>query len=312
MPKATALHIQYNRASIASYAQDQGRRLLSQTNKSSAWTGRSMLISAKHSSAAESEFRDQQRSQRSAEARQAAGHTARPNVARAKYVQSGFESRPNQGSCKCYSPDSDNLFDYPESLSEALYPSYWYRLLFPKLGSKLRLTPQHRASCKSGSPLMHAYLVTNIECLAATASTTAAAGAWQRIPQEISPGFPIARALYLPTRRPTVPRLTVSRATVSNNGSGYPRQTVRSDRDGTLGPQSRVPADDMVALSSSAPRPPPLPSALRSYDVPLWGRSICMFTYAHVNAVGKKQTFIYICVMLLHMLLYRACSCMCP
>lgn len=132
---------------------------------------------------------------------------------------------------------------------------------------------------QTGSPLMHAYGVTNIECRAATAATTVAACAWQRFSQQIYPGFPNTKALYLPTRRPTVPRLTVSRASIPNNGSGYPRQTLRSDRDGTLGPQSRPPADDMVALSSSAPRPPPTPSVLRSYDVPLWGRSSCSLTY---------------------------------
>lgn len=147
---------------------------------------------------------------------------------------------------------------------------------------------------------MHACGVTNIECRAATASTTVAAGAWHKFSQQIHPGLPITKALYLPTRRPTVPRLTVSRATISNNGSGYPRQALRSDRDGTLGPQSRVPADDMVALNSSAPRPPPTPSVLRSYDVPLWGRSSCSLTYRSSQWERSTNLYMSICMSIVH------------
>lgn len=69
VPKATALHIQYNIASIASCVQDQGRRLPCQASNSSARTGRSMLISAKHSLAADGGIRDRQRSMWSTEAK---------------------------------------------------------------------------------------------------------------------------------------------------------------------------------------------------------------------------------------------------
>lgn len=56
---------------------------------------------------------------------------------------------------------------------------------------------------------------------------------------------------------------------ISNTGP-YSARSNLSDKDGTARPQTRVPANDRAALSSSNPRPPVTPSVVRSYEVPLW------------------------------------------
>lgn len=61
-----------------------------------------------------------------------------------------------------------------------------------------------------------------------------------------------------------------NQAKTSGNGSYNLRQNT-NDRDGTAGPQTQVRIDDRAALNSSIPRPPPAPSVVRSFDVPLWG-----------------------------------------
>ena len=135
------------------------------------------------------------------------------------------------------------------------------------------------ASDNAGSPLMQAHGVANIECQTAATFTQFAACSRQSGPQQVCLRFSVRthRPSCLLLRRASAAKLklvTVSRATVSGNGSNSPRQNVTSDRDGTLGPQSRVPTDDVVALNSSASRPALTPSVVRSYEVPLWGTSI--------------------------------------
>ena len=141
------------------------------------------------------------------------------------------------------------------------------------------------ASDNVGSLLMHADGVGNIGYRAAAITTQFAPCSQQGDPRRVFLRFSAStqKPFCLLPRRSSASKLklvTVSRATVSRYGSDYPRQTVTSDRDGTLGPQSRVPTDDVVALNSSASRPPlttsPLTtSVVRSYEVPLWGRSSC-------------------------------------
>lgn len=145
--------------------------------------------------------------------------------------------------------------------------------------------PEFPASNNAGSPLMHASGTVNIQCRAAALFTQFAAYSQQSGPQQVFLSASTQRNFHLLNRRTPAPKhqlVTVSRATVPGNGSAYPKpgngsaypkQSVISDRDGTLGPQSRVPTDDMVALNSSVSRPPLTPSVIRSYEVPLWGRS---------------------------------------
>ena len=149
---------------------------------------------------------------------------------------------------------------------------------------------------------MHAHSAINIRCRGATLFTKSAARAWQTGSPQLCSCVSAKIPHYLPTRRSSASGLVVvSRATVSNNGSGYPRQTVTSDRDGTLGTQSRVPADDVVASTglSSASRPPLLPSVQRSYEVPLWGRSSYRAPLAtckvNVRSCRILQAQAYIC-----------------
>lgn len=123
---------------------------------------------------------------------------------------------------------------------------------------------------------MHAYGTVNTECRAAALFTQSAAYSQQSSPQQVFLSASTQRTFHLLNRRTPASKLklvTVSRATIPGNGSAYPKQSVISDRDGTLGPQSRVPTDDMAALNSSVSRPPLTPSVVRSYEVPLWGRS---------------------------------------
>ena len=121
--------------------------------------------------------------------------------------------------------------------------------------------------------LMHAYAARSTECRAVTVSYQPAPYTWVGIvkPAYSSPAF-TRTARFAINKRSAFVATTVSRAGISSNGAGSPRQTVTSDRDGTLGPQARVPANDAVNLSSSTSRPPITPSVLRSYEVPLWGR----------------------------------------
>ena len=70
-----------------------------------------------------------------------------------------------------------------------------------------------------------------------------------------------------------VARLEAPGPAGTTGSSSYNARSSVSDRDGTAGPQTQIPASDRAALSSSRPRPPVTPSVVRSYEVPLWGRS---------------------------------------
>lgn len=148
---------------------------------------------------------------------------------------------------------------------------------------------------------MHAHGVVNIESQGAAVSAQFAACPRQFGSQQACLRFSAStqRPFCLLPRRTSASKLklvTVSRATVTSNGSEYPRQTVTSDRDGTLGPQSRVPTENVVALNSSASRPPLTPSVIRSYEVPLWGKSSSRATPVICNKTEIQSTHLTVVI----------------